>query len=235
MALGSYTQQVLVSGYDLWNQKLLSCEICNAGGKLAYWWQIAISIGCQRTCLWVPLNSFCYLPRGWQIIHRENNDLGCLAIPMRPSGYAFWDACFFSARYKKTRRLLLSVVYCANGKLVEIYLLLGVELYVTHSVLIVFPWRNLSHVWVTVIGHDFQCLYFFYESVDIGKSLSTRRKKLEQYTMGCLKSGSRKIEEVWQVQQDQRSANYLNIRLAVLSDWFPVFVLTDINLIYICL
>ncbi|KAI0208128.1 Synaptonemal complex protein 3 [Lamellibrachia satsuma] len=39
---------------------------------------------------------------------------------------------------------------------------------------------------------------------DIAKTVATKRKRLEQYTQSSLKSSSRKVEDIWKIQQNER-------------------------------
>jgi len=39
---------------------------------------------------------------------------------------------------------------------------------------------------------------------DIAKSMSAKKRKLEQVTTSSVSSGSRKFDEVWKAQQNQR-------------------------------
>ena len=44
----------------------------------------------------------------------------------------------------------------------------------------------------------------FMISADIAKTVAAKRKRLEQYTQSSLKSSSRKVEDIWKIQQNER-------------------------------
>ena len=55
---------------------------------------------------------------------------------------------------------------------------------------------------------------------DITKTLSGKRKRLEQYTQNSLKISNRKVEDIWRVQQKERYAlNWLQLHKCYLPDF----------------
>jgi len=48
-------------------------------------------------------------------------------------------------------------------------------------------------------------------SDDIAKSMTAKKRKLEQVTTSSVSSGSRKFDEVWKAQQTQRFVSDINL------------------------
>ncbi|KAK2181279.1 hypothetical protein NP493_402g00027 [Ridgeia piscesae] len=65
--------------------------------------------------------------------------------------------------------------------------------------------RNSSYV--ENENQDFGCeMQKMFEcfGADIAKTVAAKRKRLEQYTQSSLKSSSRKVEDIWKIQQHER-------------------------------
>ena len=63
-------------------------------------------------------------------------------------------------------------------------------------------WRTLAEKVYCFNGHAFSFICLF--SADITKTVAAKRKRLELFTQSSLKSSSRKVEDIWKIQQSER-------------------------------